>query len=162
MLEDRAGVLHVLDRLQEDDRVAGLREALDQVSLVAQVGAHVAQPSVLVRLRVGVHPDDARGRRGEQVGAVALAAGHVDDPLAGGSRRDPLVDSQVAPEPVVLLGHVGQRPLAGQRQRRHPGGLVELDVFALHGDGTVLQRPQLTRSARVLQSLYASIRVWSC
>ncbi len=32
---------------------------------------------------------------------------------------DPLVDDQVAPVPVVLLGHVGQRALAGQRQRRH-------------------------------------------
>ena len=45
-------------------------------------------------------------------------------------RGDPLVDGEVAPVPVVLLGHVGQRPLAGQRQRRHPVGLVALDVFA--------------------------------
>ena len=60
MLEDRAGVLHVLDRLQEDDRVAGLGEALDQVALEAQVGAHVAQPRVLVGLGVGVDADHAR------------------------------------------------------------------------------------------------------
>ncbi len=42
---------------------------------------------------------------------------------------DPLVDRQVAPEPVVLLGHVGQRALAGQRQRGHAVGLVALHVF---------------------------------
>ena len=62
MLEDRAGVLDVLDRLQEDDRVAGLGEALDQVALEAQVGPRVAQPGVLVGLRVGVDADDARRR----------------------------------------------------------------------------------------------------
>ena len=62
VLEDRPGVLHVLDRLQEDDRVAGLGEALDQVALVSQVVADVAQPGVLVRLRVGVDADDARRR----------------------------------------------------------------------------------------------------
>ena len=69
---------------------------------------------------------------GEHVRAVALAAGHVDDPPAGDPLGDPLVDDQVAPVPVVLLGHVGQGPLAGQRQRRHPLGLVQLDVLALH------------------------------
>src|SRR4051812_26190930 len=47
VLEDRAGVLDVLDCLQEDDRVAGLGEALHQVALEAQVGTHVAQAGVL-------------------------------------------------------------------------------------------------------------------
>src|ERR1700760_368895 len=37
VLQDRSGILHVLDRLQEDDRVAGLGEAFDQVALEAQV-----------------------------------------------------------------------------------------------------------------------------
>jgi len=68
---------------------------------------------VLVRLGVGVDADDARRRTGEHVGPVTLTASHVDDPLAGNARRDPLVDDQVAPIPVVLLGHVGQRALAG-------------------------------------------------
>src|SRR6185295_9526943 len=36
VLEDRPRVLDVLDRLQEDDRVTGLGEALDQVALEAQ------------------------------------------------------------------------------------------------------------------------------
>ena len=63
VLEDRAGVLDVLDRLQEDDRVAGLGEALDQVALEAQVGPRVAQPRVLVRLGVGVDADHARRAR---------------------------------------------------------------------------------------------------
>ena len=120
------GVLDVLDRLQEDDGVAGLGERLDQVALEAQVRARVAEPRVLVRFGVGVDADDARGAAGEDVGAVALAAGHVDDALAADPPGDPLVDDQVAAEPVVLLGHVGQRPLAGQRQRRHPRWLVQL------------------------------------
>ena len=47
---------------------------------------------------------------------------------ARGARRDPLVDDQVAPEPVVLLRHVGQRALAGERERRHAVRLVALDV----------------------------------
>ena len=63
VLEDRAGVLDVLDRLQEDDRVAGLGEGFDQVALEAQVGAAVAQPRVLVGLGVGVDADHARRRR---------------------------------------------------------------------------------------------------
>ena len=134
-LEDRARVADVLDRLQEDDRVAGLREALDQVALEAKVGPHVAPPRVLVRLRVGVDPDHALRRARKHVGAVALAAGHVDHAPAGGPRRDPLVDGQMPPVPVVLLRHVGQRPLAGQRQRRHPRRLVQLQVLTIHGRG---------------------------
>ena len=63
MLERGAGVLQVLDRLQEDDRVGRLGERLDQVALEAQVGAAVAQPRVLVRLGVGVDADDAGGAR---------------------------------------------------------------------------------------------------
>ena len=39
----------------------------------------------------------------------------------------------MAPIPVVLLWYVGQSPLAGERQGRHSGRLVELDVFAAHG-----------------------------
>src|SRR6185436_2690221 len=74
VLEDRAGVLDVLDRLQEDNRVAGLGEALDQVALEAQVRAYVAQPGVLVGLGVRVYADDARRGAGKHVRAVSLAA----------------------------------------------------------------------------------------
>ena len=42
------------------------------------------------------------------------------------ARGDPFVDDEVAAEPVVLLGHVGQRALAGQRQRRHARRLIAL------------------------------------
>ncbi len=130
MLEDRPRVLDVLDRLQEDDRVAGLGEALDQVPLEAQVRPHVAQPGVLVGLGVGVDADHSRrSALRHQVRPVPLAAGHVDDPPAGHLPGDPLVDDQMAPVPVVLLRHVGQRPLAGQRQRRHAIGLVFLQVL---------------------------------
>ena len=45
---------------------------------------------------------------------------------------DPLVHRQVAPEPVVLGGHVGQRALARQLERRHALGLRSLDRV-LHG-----------------------------
>src|SRR6478752_4206743 len=92
VLEDRPGVLDVLDRLQEDHGVAGLREGLDQVALVAQVGPHIAQAGMLVGLGVRVDADDRRrAALGHQVRAIALAAGHVDDPPAGGPRRDPFV-----------------------------------------------------------------------
>ena len=51
-------------------------------------------------------------------------AAELEDSQAGDPRRDPLIDCQVAPVPVVLLRQVGQRALPGKRQRRHPGGLV--------------------------------------
>ena len=71
VLEHRVRVLHVLDRLQEHDRVEGARlaEGLDHPALEAQVLAHVAQAGVLVRLGVGVDADDtaaaARDRTSE-------------------------------------------------------------------------------------------------
>ena len=70
---------------------------------------------------------DAAVRR-EDGASVALAAREVDDLAAVRALRDPLVDHQVAPVPVVLLRHVGERALAGQVQRRDAGRLVALDV----------------------------------
>ncbi len=87
VLERRAGVLQVLDRLQEHDRVGGLGEGLDEVALEAQVRPGVAQPGVLVGLGVGVDADHLRGRAGEHVRAVALAAGHVDHARAPPAAR---------------------------------------------------------------------------
>ena len=87
---------------------------------------------MLVGLRVGVDADDVGGRSGEHLRAVALAAGQVDDRSPATALGDPLVDGEVAPVPVVLLGHVGKRPLAGQLERRHALGLVLLYVGA-HG-----------------------------
>ena len=49
-------------------------------------GPRVAQPGVLVGLGVGVDADDLAARAGEHVGAVALAAGEVDDPQAADPR----------------------------------------------------------------------------
>ncbi len=90
-----------------------------------QVAAAVAQARVLEGLGVGVHADHlGRALRGEHVGAVALAAGEVDDAHARAALGDPLVDGEVAPVPVVLLGNVGQRALAGQLERRDALGLV--------------------------------------
>ncbi len=122
VLERRAGVLQVLDRLQEHHGVGGLGEGFDQVALEAQVRAPVAQPGVLVRLGVGVDADDARRAPREHVGAVALAAGHVDHVQAADARGDPLVDDEMAAEPVVLLRHVRERALARQRQRGTSSG----------------------------------------
>ena len=128
MIERAAGIAQVLDRLQEHDGVGRLAEGLDELAREAQVGAAVAQPRVLVRLGVGVDADDARRGAGEHVRAVALAAGHVDHAQTADARGDPLVDDQVAAKPVVLLGHVRERALPGQRQRRHAGRLVVLLV----------------------------------
>src|SRR6185437_2114735 len=97
-----------------------------------ELDIRVAPASVLERLRIGLDTDDRCGGAREHARAVALAAGHVDHPLAPDTLRDPLVDDQVAPVPVVLLRHVGERPLAGQRERRNALRLVALYVGALH------------------------------
>ena len=55
-LQQPAGLGDVLDRLQEDDRVARPVELLHQPALEAQVCEPVAQSGVLVGLRVCVHP----------------------------------------------------------------------------------------------------------
>ena len=77
-------------------------------------------------------PIDRRGRPRQHGRAVALAGREVDDAAAVDAVRDPLVDDEVALEPVVLLRHVGQRALAGQVQRRDAGRLVALDVELRH------------------------------
>ena len=115
------GSCDVLDRLQEDDGVAGLGEA-SRPGRARSAGWGARSAAARARGPRGWRrrrPRSAR-RAGQHVGAVALAAGHVDHAQAADPRRDPLVDDEVAPVPVVLLGNVGQRPLAGQRQRRHP------------------------------------------
>ena len=84
---------------------------------------------MLVRLRVRVDAGDARRAARQHGGAVALAAGHVDDVEPRDALGDPLVDGEVALEPVVLLGTSGQRALAGERERRNALGLVLLRVF---------------------------------
>ena len=62
MAQQRVWVLHVLDRLEEHDRVARLGEGLDEIALEAQVVADVAQPRVLVGLGVRVDADDRAAR----------------------------------------------------------------------------------------------------
>ncbi len=134
VLEHGRGVLEVLDRLQEHDRIGRLGERLDEVTREAQVGAAVAQPRVLVSLGVGVHADDLCGGVSEHVRAIALAAGHVDHAQSLHARGDPLIHREVAAKPVVLGGHVGERALAGELQRRDAVRLIALGV-ARHGHG---------------------------
>ena len=62
--------------------------------------------------------------------------------------RDPLVDDEVALEPVVLLGHVGQRALAVERERRDAGRLVALDVEARSRAALPCTRSARRRDAR--------------
>ncbi len=157
MREHRGRVLQVLDRLQEHDRIGRLGESLDKIASEAQVLARVAQARVLVRLGVGVHAHDRRGATGEHIRAVALAAGHVDRAQPGHSRGDPLVHGQVAAEPVVLLGHVRQRALASERERRHALGLVALQEewrragAEGHGHGARVYVPRVcTRQSRIV------------
>ena len=57
VLEHRARVLEMLDRLQEHDRVSRLGERFDQLAREAQVRAAVAQPRMLVCLGVGIDAD---------------------------------------------------------------------------------------------------------
>ncbi len=67
MLEHRAGILQVLDRLQEHHRVSLPGEGLDQIACEPQVRTAVTQPRMLVRLGVGIDTDDACGSGGEHV-----------------------------------------------------------------------------------------------
>ena len=130
VLEHRARVLEVLDRLQEHDRVGRARQNVSTRSRSKRrLARAVAQARVLVRLGVGVDADDARGAcararpsRSPRRRPCRSRAGrrHV--------RGDPLVDDEMAAVPVVLLRHVRQRALAGQRQRRHAVGLVALQI----------------------------------
>ena len=143
MVEQRARVLDVLDRLEEDDGVERLLRSpgLDEVAREAQVLAPVAQARVLVGLGVGVDADHRGGAAREHLRAVALAAGHVDDPPADRARGDPLVDREVPAVPVVLLRHVGQRALPRQLERRDPGRLVLLDEgVGGHGRASIFPR----------------------
>ena len=107
MAQHRLRILHVLDRLEEDDGVAGLRVALHQVAHEAHARARVLEARVLVGLGVGVDADDLARAAGQHVHAVALAAGHVDHVAALAALGHPLVHRQVAPEPVVLGGTSG-------------------------------------------------------
>jgi hypothetical protein len=88
-------------------------------------------------------PIHRRGGAPQHGRPVALAARQVDHPPAVRARRDPLVDDEVPLVPVVLLGDVGQRPLAGERERRHAVGLVALEVEAglLHGAAHLIGAP---------------------
>ena len=76
-VEQAAGLVDVLDRLQEDHGVHRPVELLDELPPEAEVGALVAGAGVLVGLRVRVDADHLGGVLGEQVRAVALAAGEV-------------------------------------------------------------------------------------
>ena len=126
------GALHVLDRLQEHHRVHLLAVVLHQVAHEADARARVLEAGVLMSVRVGVHPGDHARATGQHLGAVALAAGHVHHLQAVAAIGDPLVHGQVAPVPVVLRGHVGHGPLAGQGERRDPVGLVPLNGGFAH------------------------------
>ena len=83
---------------------------------------------MLVGLGVGVHANHARRRCGRARRSRSPhrrpCRSRAGRPAA---RGDPLVDDQMAAIPVVLLRHVGQRALAGQRQRGHPVRLIALE-----------------------------------
>ena len=120
--------MDVLDRLEEDHRIDRLVEVLDEPTPEAQVRAPVAGAGVLVSLGIRVDADHLGGPPRQQVRAVALAAGEVGDPQARAALGDPLVDGDVPAVPVVLLRDIGQRALARQLERRHPLGLVLLQI----------------------------------
>ena len=136
-----AGLVDVLDRLQEDDGVGRAAELLDQAALEAQIRPDVAGLGVLVRLGVGVDAGDAARAARQQVRAVALAAGEIDDLEPADPGGDPLVDGEMPPEPVVLRGNVGQRSLAGQLERRHTGRLICLQDRIIGSPGPYSSAP---------------------
>ena len=101
----------------------------------AAFGAGVLQARVLERLGVGVDADDRGGAsRASTRGAVALAAGQVDDaPAADPRRRSTRRRRGGAGTSSSPPGTSGQRALAGELQRRHAGRLVALQVELGHG-----------------------------
>jgi hypothetical protein len=123
-------VLHVLDRLQEHDAVHVAGPELEHVALEPHV--RVLRAGVLERLGVGLDAHDGGRRAGEHRRAVALAGREVDHPAAVRPCRDPLVDDEMPPEPVVLLRDVGECALARERERQHARRLVALDVEVGH------------------------------
>ncbi len=128
----RVGILHVLDRLEEHHAVDVPGPGLDHVPLEGHPVRRVLQARVFERLGVRVDPDDRARGGAEQGRAVPLAAGQVDHAPPVRPRGDPLVDREVAAEPVVLLRHVRQRALAGERERWHAVGLIALEVELRH------------------------------
>ena len=69
---------------------------------------------------------------GAEPGSYARSL-EIGDPQARHPLGDPAIDDEMALKPVVLLGHVGERALARQRQRRNARGLVLLQVGLVHG-----------------------------
>ena len=121
------------------------------------------QLRVLERVRVGVDADHARRRAPEHGGAVALATREVDHAAAVHALRDPLVDDEVAPEPVVLLRHVGQRALAREMEGRDARRLVALHVEVgqaehVTGDGGGESRGAFAMRGKRLRRHRASVR----
>ncbi len=135
MAQHRLRILDVLDRLKEHHHVAALVEGFDQVALESDARPRVSRSCVLVGPGVRVHSDHAPRAAREHVRPVALAARHVHDVEPAAALRDPLVDDQVAPVPVVLGRNVGQGPLAGERERGDAGRLLALDVIGVGRPG---------------------------
>ena len=138
------GIRYVLDRLQEDDGVTGLRSSSPPgPARSARPGRLYLQPGVLVGLGVGLHPGHVARAPGQHLDAVPLTAGHVDHVEPGAAPRHPLVDREVAAKPVVLSGHVGQRALPGQLERRYALGWSCWTVSCMGGGslGTTVPRP---------------------
>ena len=100
-------------------------------------------------------PITSAARRRDHVRPVALAAGEVDDPHPAAALGDPLVDGEVAPVPVVLLGNVGERPLARQLERGHSVGLIALDIGRLL-TGATLDRSRTCARESTTNSIIAS------
>ncbi len=138
-LEQGGGLLDVLDRLQEHDRIAGPGEILDQVTLEVQIRPSVAGLRMLIGLRVRVDTDHLRGGVGQGVRPVTLTTSEIGDAQPPHTLSDPFVDREMAAVPVVLLRHVWQRPLTRKAQPRDTGRLISLQVVAFHrrADGTV-------------------------
>jgi hypothetical protein len=139
-VEQSVGVLHVLDRLKEHDRVVGrlFVELLDQRASESEVPVAVLETRVLVRLRVCIDAQYLARVLGKDRGAVPLTASEVDDVHVVATFGNPTIDGHVTPVPVVLLGNVRQGALARQREWGHARRLVALHVRAAHGRGSGL------------------------
>ena len=116
-------LLQMLDGLERDDEVdAGIGERQGRAGTldVAEVGRDVAGARVRDRVGGDVDPHDLARAAGEDVAAIAFAAGGVEHGETAGERLDEAIAMpMLVPD---RAGHFGREAFAGEREGGWSGG----------------------------------------
>ena len=108
----------VLDDLQTGDDVDGSRTNGKRGEIAPdEAGEAITRPGMRNRRRVVVDAEHRPRRPGQQVGAVTLAAAHLEHRRSRHLREEVMVGGLVAAEPVVLGRDARHGALAGERHR---------------------------------------------